>query len=412
MFDIIETTLSAAVADNGTFTVSYPSGKSAATYTGAHKHKMAALQTIYEAPVDFTLTFGASNITVTWKADVTLPAATKVRLQVDRLGTDSREPEKAIVNERIVKSPLTLLDLGSPATADADGVAASQSVSANANFTLNGALVSGGVAVFDTPRNVVAAWTTAAILTITGTDVDGKTVVEKTASGTSHTGKKAFKTVTSVSSDTSITSATVGTGNVLGLPVYVADASYIVAELESGVAMPRKPRKIVYAGRVLCTDGTYGVAHVPFAGTIKSIRTVEIEGGITTNDAVLTFKIGTTAITNGAVTVATSGSAAGVKDSATPTAANALAAGDAINVTVSGTPGGGKSVAVEIEVELSNSEVLSGTFVAGVTSAPTATTGDTRGTYQPASTPDGTIAVALLAAISGPDDRGVEQYTG
>lgn len=414
MFDIIETTLSAAVADNGTFTVGYPAGKSAATYTGAHKHKMGALQSIYNAPVDFTLTFGASSITVTWLANTTLPAGTAVNLQVDRLGTDSREPEKAIVNDRIVKAPLTLLDLGSPGTADADGVAASQTVTgAGTAFVLNGALAAAdGTVTFDTPRNVVGAWTNTAILTITGTDVDGNAVVEKSASGTSHTGKKAFKTVTSVTTSATVTSATVGSGVVLGLPVYLPDASYIVAEFESGVAMPRKPRKVCLTAPVTCTDGTYGCVQVPFAGTIKSIRTVEREGGITTNDAVLTFKIGTTAITNGVVTVATSGSAAGVKDSATPTAANAVVAGDAINVTVSGTPGAAKSVVVEFEIELSNSEVLAGTFVAGVTSAATGTTGDTRGTYSPSSTPDGTIAVAILAAIPAPDDIGVAQYTG
>lgn len=113
------------------------------------------------------------------------------------------------------------------ALAVATDVAASQSV-VSTTFVINGARASAGIATLDVPRNVVAAWTGTAILTITGTDVYGKTMSEVTASGTSHTGKKAFKTITSVSSNASITAATVGSGSVLGLP-FRTDASDLLA---------------------------------------------------------------------------------------------------------------------------------------------------------------------------------------
>ena len=61
------TTLASAVATSGTFTVSYPSGTNSGTYFGGAKHKLFALQTLYSAPTDFTLAFGASNVTVTWR---------------------------------------------------------------------------------------------------------------------------------------------------------------------------------------------------------------------------------------------------------------------------------------------------------------------------------------------------------
>ena len=67
------------------------------------------------------------------------------------------------------------------------------------------------------------------------------------------------------------------------------------------------------------------------AGNITRITTV-INGTIATADAVLTASIATTAITNGAVTIAYSGSAAGDADSATPTALNVVAAGDVLKV--------------------------------------------------------------------------------
>jgi hypothetical protein len=108
-----------------------------------------------------------------------------------------------------------------PATADTDGVCASQSITTTG--VINGDLASGGIATFDVPRNVVAAWTTSAVITVTGKDQYGVTVVESSGSGTSFTGKKAFKTVTGVSFSTAVTGATVGSGVVLGLPFYLKD---------------------------------------------------------------------------------------------------------------------------------------------------------------------------------------------
>ncbi len=408
-FDIINHTLSADVADNGTFTVSYPTGASAGTYTGGHAHELYVNMALFHAPKDFTLTFGASSITVTWKADTTLAAGTSLAIQVDKYGSDDRATQD-VLPARVEQAPVHIISLGSPATADPNGVCESQSVTTTA--TLDGVLVSGGVATFDVPRNVVAGWTTSAVITVTGTDEFGNTLKESSGSGTTFTGKKAFKTVTGVAFSTAVTGATVGTGDVLGLPVRLPDAAYILGELQDGVPLLCKSMTAELFGRVLCTDGTYGVVNSPVAGTIKSIVTNEIDGGITTNNAVLTFKIGTNAITNGVVTIATSGSAAGVLDSATPTAANAVAIGDAINVTVSGTPGAGKSAAVAILVERTAAQQLDGTFVAAVDTAATATTGDVRGTYDPTAACDGAKAFALLVTLPDPTDRGVPQYAG
>lgn len=123
---------------------------------------------------------------------------------------------------------LIVLSLGSPVVEDADGISASQTVTgAGTAALINGALASGGSVTNATPRNVVAAWTNAAILTITGTDVYGQAMVETTASGTSHTGKKAFKTITSVTTSATITGATIGTGIKLGLPYRPAVGGFL-----------------------------------------------------------------------------------------------------------------------------------------------------------------------------------------
>jgi hypothetical protein len=101
---------------------------------------------------------------------------------------------------------------------------------------------------------------------------------------------------------------------------------------------------------IALTDGASGHIVAPFAGTIAAIYTVLKGGAVATNNAVCTFKIGSTDITNGAVTVTASGSAIGDVDSATPTAANTVAAGNVISCTVSGTPGGSRTAMVSILV--------------------------------------------------------------
>jgi hypothetical protein len=76
-----------------------------------------------------------------------------------------------------------------------------------------------------------------------------------------------------------------------------------------------------------------------FAGTVTGVKTI-IDGAIGTADTVLTCKVGSTAMTNGTITIAYSGSAAGDVDSCTPTALNTFGASDYLRVT-SDTAGSG-----------------------------------------------------------------------
>lgn len=421
MFKTAKVQIASAVATNGTFTLPYPDGTNAGSFAGAWGHKMwsSGHQKMYSAPNDFTVSFASTSIiTVTYLGTTSLPAGSYVNLQLDVFGADDADPNRAVIkreNERRVG--VHVLDLGSPITADADGIAASQTVTgAGTAFVLNGALVVGGVAVFDVPRNVVGAWTNAAVLTITGTDVDGNAVVEKSASGTSHTGKKAFKTVTSVTTSATVTGATVGSGVVLGLPRFVPDASYIQLELMNGVALPRPPGKVIIPWEIEATELSAGTAEnivSPVAGYIDRVRGV-VQEAIVTGGAV-TFEINTVAVTGLTITAANS-DAAGTRYSDRPTTRHAsdslVAAGDRITVTPAAAFNGGGALNGTIEIDTTAAGQLEGTFVAGVTSAATATTGDTRGTYSPSITPDGTNGYVLIAVMPDPANQGVPQYVG
>lgn len=122
-----------------------------------------------------------------------------------------------------------------PALGVANGYCASQSVSSGVPALINGSLASGGVGTADVPRNVVAVWTNTAIATVTGTDFYEATQTEVSASGTSMTGKKAFKTVTSVVFNANVTGATVGTGAIVGLPFRVDASNLLAARFDSAI---------------------------------------------------------------------------------------------------------------------------------------------------------------------------------
>ena len=73
----------------------------------------------------------------------------------------------------------------------------------------------------------------------------------------------------------------------------------------------------------------------PVAGNITKIHSV-IDTTITTGDAVISFEIATVAVTNGDITIANVGSLPGTVDTSTPTALNAVTAGQEIEIITDG----------------------------------------------------------------------------
>ena len=90
---------------------------------------------------------------------------------------------------------------------------------------------------------------------------------------------------------------------------------------------------------------------IPYAGDILKITTA-IDGTIATADADITAKINTVAVTDGVVTVAFSGSAAGDIDTATPTAANAVVEGDLLTIETDGASTNAVTCNVTVMIEV------------------------------------------------------------
>lgn len=231
-FKIVQGTLAADVANAGTFAVSYPTGTMLGSFTGAVGHKLNINQVNLSSPVSFSVAPGASTVVITNSSGATWAGGSAFILQLELMGLDPFVDPAGFAPANTVAGRVLFVSLGSPAVNDADGICASQSVTAATQALVNGAVG----ATFDVPRNIVGAWTVTSVLTVKGTDAYGAALTESSASGTSFTGKKAFKTVTSILFSISVTSATVGTGNVLGLPLFLSEAALILAESQDGAA--------------------------------------------------------------------------------------------------------------------------------------------------------------------------------
>ena len=116
--------------------------------------------------------------------------------------------------------PITV-SAGPLAGANASNIAQSQTPGASGNLTLNGTLVSGGVATLDNPRRILITTNdTTTTFTVTGTTPTGAVITEtlKIVAGSSYTAQD-FSTVTSIAVNQATTAAvTVGTNGIAATP--------------------------------------------------------------------------------------------------------------------------------------------------------------------------------------------------
>ena len=422
-FKVVETTLSSAVAAGGAFTIAYPTGTDEDTFA-AYGHEAMAIGNFMTSPGDFTLTFNSASISFTYgSGKTTLPVGTKVSVQLNMPEVSDRGLAKYLpvapsAGPKASSASLVRVDLGSPIVGDANGIFETASITAAADITgallLDvAALVSGNVATFDVPRNIVAAWTVTSVMTVTGTDAYGNVQVESSPSGTVFAGLKAFATIDTISVSINVTSATVGTGNVLGLPVYLADLNNILAEFENEVIMPRNDMDVRVewnSPRIPFIAGTSSFVVSPIAGEIRGNTFVVDDLAVSAHDVLVDIELAGTLVTGSrsltgeltskAVgTVVTTLVAAGV--------ANAAVAKDAaveINFTTTSQTAGSLRGYVTIRP--------TATFVAAVDDVQTATNGDVRGTYTPNTTPDGAVHFEVLLWLEDAAYLGLDTFAG
>jgi hypothetical protein len=237
----VEVVLSADLANGDTFTVNYPQGTSRTNFVRGVNHAMMSTGGgLYLAPTGIGVALNATNVTISYRGASIIPAGTKLFVMLDggqlTFGQDVVAPTRVkAITYKGVGPGLYLMELGNPVASAPAGICASQTVLAATptGALLNGSLLANGQMILDVPRNVVAAWTNTAVLTVDGFDEYDVAMREQSVSGVVFTGVKAFKRITRVTVSADVTGLTVGTSKVLGLPVYLPGNANIVREIEN-----------------------------------------------------------------------------------------------------------------------------------------------------------------------------------
>jgi hypothetical protein len=240
---IVRGQLAADVAAAGTITVSYPTGKNRGNFYLAMGHTLVlGGGDIKNFPNDFDVTLNSANITITNSGAATWAAGTDFVLQLEEKGQRAyRAPNSRELLASTTLASLLLISLGAPIAPAAGSVAAAQARAAAGDLTINGTRAANGVATLDVPRSLTMVSTgagdTTQTVTAYGTDVYGRAMAErKTLNGTTAVVfTKAFKTVTRVAVSAACAgNVSMGHTDVLGLPVFLPAAGYIVKELLDG----------------------------------------------------------------------------------------------------------------------------------------------------------------------------------
>lgn len=427
-FKTVEFTLTANVADDGTFTVSYPAGFDDGDFENAVGHYLVLNGDRLDQPNDIGLSFGDTSVTVTNRTGAALVAA-KGYFTFMLNGKDSSREDRAVfdpskdVTGRVKllakDAGVLLINLSSPVTADADGILDGVSATDSAQTYTSADFVSTFTGTLDVARNIVLTGTAGSnhVVTVRGFDEYDQPMREAiTLNGTNAVaGVKAFKRVTQfdVAAGAAGDTFDAGWGDVLGLPVFVDEATKITHVIENGVTIGNPNADVIVPFEIDATKYAAGTSEFvisPVAGTIEEVQTVAVTA--TTGAGAIGVELDGTAVTGLSVVVAT-GTAVGGLDSDTPTtpgsATTVVDKGEAIEITGDGTPTAG---ALRGFIRIRPTSVINGTLVvADRNTEATATSADVRGTFDPATACDGTTNFSMIAVLPQPSIGG-EQYNG
>jgi len=226
------------------------------------------------------------------------------------------------------------------AYADALVVAGSSSTQTLTNKTLDDATCKFADTA-DTTKDLFVSLggaTTAKTMTIISSQTDDRSLTLPDATDTL-VGKATTDTLTNKTLTSSVLNAGVSGTAVLDEDTMSSDSDTKIAtqqSIKAYVDTQVVAQNIFLRGEIADISSAASTWVVsPVAGDITGITTV-IDGAITVGDAAITFEIGGTPVTGGGITIAYSGSAAGTVDSATPSAANTVTAGQVIEIITDG----------------------------------------------------------------------------
>jgi len=429
-FTIVAQTLASAVATAGTITVTYPDGYTEGDFTTydwflVTTGSAGGSNDVYSSKAgDFTVALGDSAATLTWKSATTLAAGTEISVQanikgVGDLEAKSGKQDSVTVLKRVKPFERVRVVLGNAATADADGILndASATDSATSYSSTDFETTYDTTNGLDVPRNLTATGTAGSnhVITVTGEDEYGDVIVENiTLSGTTVIqGAKAFKKVTTVAVAAGASGDTfdLGWGDKLGLPIFVKQWNQIAAQYVDGDMIATNERVNIpfeiESTELLAGTSEYVVA--PTYGFIKKMVTT-VQTAIGTGGT-LTVEVETVAVTGLAVVVADSATVGTIdSDEATSEFGSTGEVARDADIEIVGDAAFATTGALNGYIEFTPG----GAFVAADETAPTATTGDVRGTITPPTSlaPNGSRVFELDVLVLDPQYTGLDNFDG
>jgi hypothetical protein len=229
----------------GMLTLPYPEGKNEGHFFGGVNHTLSIEGNFFRSPRDFTLLTQPDRILFTWQGKFALPAGALLNVQAEIPGGDFYFDAKlGITVLNMVHSPMFMVNLASPAASDDHYWVAQGAVSGTHPLKL---------AHTQTPiaRNLVihsSGDNSHATFIIEGEDLYRRGMLEKiTAPATGKAeGRKAFTMVHRITSTHPCNGTiSVGTGDRLGLPVFLPSRGYLLREIINGDAVTGG---IIFAG--------------------------------------------------------------------------------------------------------------------------------------------------------------------
>jgi hypothetical protein len=239
----------------GTLTLPYPEGKNEGHFFGGVNHTLSIEGNFFRSPRDFTLLTQHDRILFTWNGSFALPAGALLNVQAEIPGGDFYFDTKlGITVLNMVHSPIFMVNLASPPAADERYWVEPTVINDTHPLKLARTQIAAArnVAIYCSGDNSHATFI------IEGEDMYRRGMLEKItapASGVAD-GKKAFAQVRRVTPTQPCNgNVSIGTGNKLGLPVFLPSRGYMLREIIDGEAVTGG---IITAGETAVPTATTG----------------------------------------------------------------------------------------------------------------------------------------------------------
>jgi hypothetical protein len=220
---------------NAMINIPYPSGKTEGYFFAGYNHTMSIDGAFFRCPRDFIISTSTDYLVLTWRGDTPIPSGTLLNIQMDAPGGDFYLDQRTGVTvQNMVMCGTYLVNLGSPNASEPEWFVSSAEISASQSLKLINQIP-------DCPRNIMinsSKDNSHCTFTIEGEDVYARGMLEKIQGPSSETthGNKAFHKIHKITSSHPCNGKiSIGTGNRIGLPMYLPSPGFLMREMISGI---------------------------------------------------------------------------------------------------------------------------------------------------------------------------------